>query len=681
MVTSSSGSTRQPLVLTGLVSGFDTKGMIDQLTALQREPIKAVQDQISDRQLQIGAIKDINGRLNNLLTQAKKFVDAGFLQTKNASVAAGGSQATVAVSAGSSATVGTFKVTVNQLADATRVSSPNAIGQAIDAGALLKDAKLGTAVTLGAFTVNGVSISVDPTTDSLNAVMQRIRDNVPGVTVSLVADASGRNNLLRIEHASGVTLGAGADTSNFLSATKLLSSPAGTARTSTGNLGVVQTGNTLDNASLVTALSASSGSFKINGVEITWNSTRDSLSTVLGRINNSTAGVNATYDSATDKVTIANKKTGSTAISFQDVTGNFLDAIGVRTATQTTGKNAQFQIDTGNGNVTYYSTNNTVADTLPGVTITLLKESATADTVSVSQDTGAAVGRMREFVTQFNSTVDFINQKTDFNTTSGTNGPLAGDAGIQGIASSLRQMITAAIDGVSSGKKTLGELGVSFGPVGSKAGTANTLTLDEAKFRSALENDPAGVANVLSAFRATATLNGGGTGGVQGLSGDPTALRRPGKYTITTAVNGDGTANITATFKPTDGSASSTTTLSNVTAGSTTTGLIGGVTVTLKGTFTAGTDTVTIATPTRGISAKLEQYLDPLTRGDGTLQARQESENKEIGDLKKRVDLMNERLDNQRQFLQQKFARMEQAMARAQSQRSALSSLAAAAGG
>ncbi|MCL6441600.1 MAG: flagellar filament capping protein FliD, partial [Thermoleophilum sp.] len=144
--------------------------------------------------------------------------------------------------------------------------------------------------------------------------------------------------------------------------------------------------------------------------------------------------------------------------------------------------------------------------------------------------------------------------------------PLAGDSGIQSIASSLRQMIVGKIDGVTSGKTTLGEMGISFGAVGAKAGTANTLTLDETKFRAALENDPAGVANVLSAFRATATLEPGGTGGIASLSGDPTAFRKPGKYTIETTVNGDGTANITATFKPSDGGASTTTTLANVVA-------------------------------------------------------------------------------------------------------------------
>jgi flagellar hook-associated protein 2 len=679
VVNSIGSSTRRPLMFSGLASGMDTAGMIEQLLAAKRVPITEMQGRVTDRQRQADAIKDVSGRLNNLLTQAKKFVDAGFTQAKSASVAAGtsGSPAGVTVSADSTATVGSFKVLVNRLADATRVAGPSALGTAIDPAALLKDANLGIGVTKGSFTVNGVSIAVDPETDTLNTVMQRIRDNVPGVSVSLANDSSGRPNVLQLSHAAGVTLGSGADSSNFLKATKLLSSPAGTTRASTGNLGVVKTGATLATAGLVTPLSQSAGSFKVNGVEIAYDSSRDSLSAVLSRINNSTAGVTASYDAANDTVSLVSKTTGSVAIALEDVAGNFLDAIGVRTAPQTLGRNAEFQVDTGSGWVTHYSTTNTATGAVPGVTLTLQRETAAADSVTVGQDTNTIVGRMKEFVTQVNSTLDFINTQTKFNKEL-SNGPLAGDSGIQGIASSLRRLITGRIDGVGGGKTSLGDIGISYGAVGSKAGTTNTLTLDEAKFKAALETDPAGVANVLSAFRATAALNAGGTGGVQSLTGDPSTLRRPGTYTLTTEVNGDGTAKVTAMFKPADGGASITSSIDNVAAGSSDTGLIPGVTLTFKGAFTAGTDTIAVATPTRGIAAKLEQFLEPLTRGGGALDQRQDTAQSDIKSMKDRIDRMNTRLDRERELLQSKFARMEVALTRAQEQRSSLNALAQA---
>ncbi|MFN8558710.1 MAG: flagellar cap protein FliD N-terminal domain-containing protein [Dehalococcoidia bacterium] len=203
MVNSVSAS-RKPIVFGGLVSGLDTANIIQQLVAAKRGPIQLMQGRVATVRQQSNAVRDVGSRLSNLLTQVKNFADSTYVQGKSAAVSPAGATATVSASA-STATVGGFKVTVEQLADATRVSSPTAISAAIDANALLKDAALATTVTAGTFTVNGVQISVDPTTDSLNAVMQRIRDNVAGVTVGLVADGSGRNNLLQINHAGGVT--------------------------------------------------------------------------------------------------------------------------------------------------------------------------------------------------------------------------------------------------------------------------------------------------------------------------------------------------------------------------------------------------------------------------------------------------------------------------------------------
>src|SRR5207244_227684 len=163
----------------GLVSGLDTASIIQQLLDARKAPIQALQTQVVNRRTESNAIRDINSRLTNLFTQAKKFADLNYVQGKSAGVSAGGATAAVGVSA---------------------------IGARIDPNALLKDANLGQAVTAGNFTVNGTQISVDPATDTLNTVMQRVRDNVPGTTVSLVADGSGRNNLLQIAGASSVTL-------------------------------------------------------------------------------------------------------------------------------------------------------------------------------------------------------------------------------------------------------------------------------------------------------------------------------------------------------------------------------------------------------------------------------------------------------------------------------------------
>lgn len=679
MVTSSTSSTNsQPIVFAGLVSGLDTKTMIQQLINARKGPITIMQAKVSIRQQEQSALKDITTRLANLMSVVKKFDDPGYIQAKSASVAAGGSSAAVSVSADPAAATGSYRITVAKLATTTSVSSAAALSAPITTATLLTDSAFATSVTTGTFTVNGQSIDVQAG-DTLQNVLDRIQTKT-GVTAALVNDSSGRPNRLQLAGGADIALGSTGDTSNFLSAMKLLASPGGATRTSTANVGATQTGALLSAVNFVTPLGSAAGSFKINGAEISYDGSRDSLSTVLNRINNSTAGVTATYDSVNDKVTLVSKTTGSTAIAMENVTGDFLGAIGVRGTAQTMGRNAEIQVDSGAGPVTYYSTTNTVKDAVAGLTINLLKEGGATDTITVGQDIDGAVSRVRDFVSQVNSTIDFINQQTKIDTKTNNNGAFAADPTISQLADGVRRIITDTIDGVSTGKRTLAELGVTYGAIGSKPGTTSLLQLDETKLRDALLSDPAGAANVIGAFRATAALTGG-NGGIQGISGDPTGVKTPGRYTINTTVNGDGTANITASFAPRDGSQGTVTTLTNVAAGSTSASLIAGVTVTFAGAFANGTNTVDVQTPVRGISAKMQQYLDPLTRDGGILSQRQDAAKTDIDDMNNQVTRMNDRLDAERTRLQSQFARMESALSRLQSQRSALQSLAQVAGG
>ncbi len=683
MVTSTSSST-QRYQFSGIASGIDTKSIIQGLIDAKKGPVTIMQAKVVSRRRESDAIKDINSRLNNLLAKVKLFEDATLLQGRIASVTAGGTNATISVSASTTATIGNFKVTVEQLATATSLTSAAALGTPMETAraGLLKDANLAQAVTAGSFTINGVSISVDPATQSLDQIITAINGSAAGVTASLVPDAGGNNNRLQLTSGSTINLGSGADTSNFLSATNLLASPTGSTRTSTANLGVTQTSTTLANARLATPINAGAGTFKINGVQISYDTGIDSISTVLSKINSSTANVIATYDAVNDKISLVSKATGSTSVALEDNGGNFLAATGLLGASQNLGKNARIVVDTGNGSpTTVHSTTNTVTNAVQGVSLTLLKESATADTVQVGHDLDGAAAKVQDLVSQFNSSYDFIRQQTAINKNASLSGVLSTDATISAIGDGLRRILTETIDGVTGGKSTLGEIGVSFGAAGSALGTTNLLQFDATKFKAALEADPNGVTQVLSAFTATNTLEVGGTGSLASISGTVSSIRRPGTYTVTTNLNQDGTAYLTAVFKPSDGGPEVTTTADNVAAGATNTTLIPGLSLTMSGVLTAGTNAITVATPQRGIGAKLDHYLDPLTRSNGVLSTRHSDATKQIDDMNNRITAMNERLERERTRLSDKFTRMEQAIARMQAQRSTLTTLAQAVAG
>ena len=58
----------------------------------------------------------------------------------------------------------------------------------------------------------------------------------------------------------------------------------------------------------------------------------------MNNINESAAGVTASYDPVNNKFVLANNTTGDVGISMQDVTGNFLAATGLAGGTLRHGK-------------------------------------------------------------------------------------------------------------------------------------------------------------------------------------------------------------------------------------------------------------------------------------------------------------------------------------------------------
>lgn len=94
----------------------------------------------------------------------------------------------------------------------------------------------------------------------------------------------------------------------------------------------------MDSSGMTTAVDE--GTFTINGVKFTVaDSSTQSLNTIINQINSSSAGVTATYDATTDKVTITNTDANNTdLINFGDTddTSNFLSAINIKKATQST---------------------------------------------------------------------------------------------------------------------------------------------------------------------------------------------------------------------------------------------------------------------------------------------------------------------------------------------------------
>ena len=157
--------------------------------------------------------------------------------------------------------------------------------------------------------------------------------------------------------------------------------------TGTTNLGVARMNGSLDTAGLTGLTSTKTGVLTINGVDIAYDTTGDSMSALITRINNSAAGVVASVDRTNDQLILARKDTGAVAMDIKDTSGTLGAALKLAPGTtnaQTIGLTAQVTVD--GRSIT--STTNAVSNAIDGVTINFAKLSplGLAQTLTIGVD-------------------------------------------------------------------------------------------------------------------------------------------------------------------------------------------------------------------------------------------------------------------------------------------------------
>ncbi len=139
----------------------------------------------------------------------------------------------------------------------TVVTSNRSLG-AVSTSSVLNTVNFaGGAITAGNFRINGVSITVDPTTDTLSSVLSRI--NASGANVTATFDSSTDTIRVVSKTLGSRTISFQAGTSNFLSVTNLTGAvqTAGQDAQYTVDGGPVQTSNSNDVTTAVTGVTVS----------------------------------------------------------------------------------------------------------------------------------------------------------------------------------------------------------------------------------------------------------------------------------------------------------------------------------------------------------------------------------------------------------------------------------------
>jgi flagellar hook-associated protein 2 len=482
------------LGVAGLASGFDWKALVDQLSEVERQPqtrLLSDQNKLEQRNNAYGSIKT---QLEVLMNRVKALTD-GTLFGSRAATVSDTAAASATVSAGTP--LGSYAFNVTQLATSAAQRGAANAGAALSAtddvsGLLLSEAGFSTAVSGGTFTVNGKQITIT-TGDSLQGVFDAISTATAG---DVVASYSSVDDTITLTSGSGeIILGSATDTSNFLQAARLRNNGTGTIE-STSSLGTVRTGVTLANANLATAITGGgAGEFKINGVSISFDTASDSISNVLDRINESAAGVSASYDSVNDRFVLTNKTTGDVGIAMEDVTGNFLAATRLSAGSIERGKNLLYTVN-GGGQLTSQSNIITEASSgITGLSVTALDEGATFDVV-VASDTAKIKTAITDFITDYNKAQSVIDTQTASTTDSKgkvTAGLLANERDPFDIASGLRSRAFGQLTGLTGVFDSLADLGIST------SGDNNSLTLsDETALDDALANNLTSVSELFT---------------------------------------------------------------------------------------------------------------------------------------------------------------------------------------
>jgi flagellar hook-associated protein 2 len=669
-----------------------TGDIVSKLMQIESQPVSRLQLRKQKVQARDAAYQTIRGKLSTFQGSLQALFTANSVNTKSATVTApSGTTAILTATATADAVSGSYQVSVSQLATASTAGTSKPVSKGVSTTAVLSSAGFTLTPTTGNFTINGVSIAVNAATDTLAQVVTRINAAGANVTAAVTNDLNGNPNGISLTPPAGVKvqLGSGADTSNFLTAAHLVATNVtGGVVSSNVPLSTATPGNALStqpfNLPGATPTLAASGTLTINGTAITW-ANNDTLTTVLNRINSSSANVKATYDPTLDKVTLTNVGTGNQTISLSESAppagqAGLLTALGLTgaNAVTTAGSTAQYTVAVNGGapGPTQFSNTTTVTNALPGVTFNLTAV-GTNNTVAINQDTGAAAKNVQAMVDAFNSLTDSIDTYTKYDPATKKGAILMGDNGIQNLQSAIKRMLSSpAIVPTGSAYTTLQDIGVSTGAYGSAPNSTNRLVLDSAKLSAALQNNPLAVFAVLSGVAGTATLTnsagsplGTGASFIQSITGSPTGVPQSGMYAIT--YNPALTPNnLSAVFTPAGGPAQPAFTGSIAASG--VNSMIGGLTLTAKGAPVAGTEYVKYQLTTGGVLQTVNTYVSSVLATGGMFDAQSTSATDQSKRLDAQITAMNTRLAQRQQTLQRQFTRMEMSLSKLQMQGAAL---------
>jgi flagellar hook-associated protein 2 len=565
------GTNVAPISFPGIVSGIDWNSVIDKLTQLQLAPENELNAQIATLNNANTELVKINSLIQSVQNALANLSNPDLFDTYEATSSDPTAVTGTGIS-GVTATPGIYTIVSSSAATNTSILSDVDAGYEINANGTasepLADSYASVTPTNGTdgdgeITVDGVQVSYDVNTQSLDTILGNITSAVDKVDPGFLATVS--NGVASFTSSDeSISVGSSTDQGNLLEVLKLsdaqvLNTGTSGSITGTGQIGGINPDadfNSSNDAGYITPVTA--GYFTINGVKITV-STDENLNDVLDAINSSSAGVTASYDADTGQIELVNQNSGpqSIILGASGDTSNFLSASGLTAAsgaTTTVGKQSVITVEGADGQEnTYYNNSNTVTNAIEGISLSITGTQTEPVTINVAQNTSLLVSAMTSFISVYNNAVNEINAATAPPVVEATSSALTVAQSTQGgvlygnvDANLIVQQLETIVGGfLGSGTtyNSLSQIGVSLDS-SYESITANTTDeaeasgnafttstedgtdgqlqpLDVSQFLSALEADPSAVKNLIIGANSLTTQLGSYLTGVTGL---PTQL-------------------------------------------------------------------------------------------------------------------------------------------------------------
>lgn len=287
--------------------------------------------------------------------------------------------------------------------------------------------------------------------------------------------------------ATGILTTAASTTSTAFSAVSTGSASEGAYSIQVEELAVAAKARSTQFASSLSTVAPGTLRFTVDGADYDVSvAGGDTLAKVRDNINDSGAPISAAIvnDGAGAYLVVTNKNSGyevgqspSTALSVQEFPQDGVSQM-VGLSVTTAAKNARVTID----GLTVERRTNSIADAIPGVTLSVTAKMTSSASMTVTRDAAATKAALQELLDAYNGAMSVLNGELKLRPDTDRNKTLGGDPATRLLQQQLQALVIKQIPGLQD-VRTLADLGV-------KSGRDGTLSIDDGFFNRALENKP-----------------------------------------------------------------------------------------------------------------------------------------------------------------------------------------------